>query len=72
MKGKTSSGRRIAGILLILAGICLAATWPNSEICFGDILFSALKLPIWSGGTTGAHYPAVLGAVLILAGVIAV
>lgn len=72
MKQKNVTGKRIAGITLILVGVFLAATWPNTEICFGDILFSAFRLPTWSGGSTGVHYPAVLGAVLILVGIIVV
>ena len=57
--------KRIISIIMIVLGIILGVTWNQNGLCLGDIVFSALGLPAWSNGT---HYPAVIGTILILAG----
>ena len=57
--------KRIAAIIMIVLGIILGVTWNKNGLCIGDNLFSILGLPAWSNGT---HYPAVIGTILILAG----
>ena len=66
MKHKKS---RITAVLLILIGFALGVTWNKASFCIGDNLFAALGLPAWSNGTTGTHYPAVVGSVIILIGI---
>ena len=61
--------RRIIAVLLIVVGVVLGVTWNNARFCVGDNLFVALGLPAWSNGTTGTHYPAVVGSVIILVGI---
>ena len=61
---------RIVGILLLLFGLFFGGTIQSRQYCFGDNIFSALGLPSWSNGTTGTHYPAIVGIIFILAGVI--
>ena len=63
--------KRIISIIMIVLGIILGVTWNKNGLCIGDNLFSALGLPAWSYGTSfnrGTHYPAVIGTILILAG----
>ena len=60
---------RIIAALLMVAGLVLGVTWNKTSFCVGDTLFAALGLPAWSNGTTGTHYPAVVGSVIILIGV---
>ena len=60
---------RIIAILMIASGVVLGVTWNSAKFCIGDNIFNALGLPAWSNGTNGAHYPAILGSVLILAGI---
>ena len=61
---------RIAGILLLLFGLFFGGTIQSRQYCFGDIVFSALGLPSWSNGTAGTHYPAIVGIIFVIAGVI--
>ena len=60
---------RIIAVLLIVIGVVLGVTWNKARFCVGDHLFVALGLPAWSNGTTGTHYPAVVGSVIILVGI---
>lgn len=61
--------KRIFAIVLILLGTVFGGTWKRSGICHGDTVFSALGLPAWSKGTSGTHYPAIVGMAVILAGI---
>ena len=58
----------IAAFILTGLGLVLGVYWNSEKFCIGDELFSAWGLPIWSNGTTGTHYPAIAGIVLILIG----
>ena len=60
---------RIISALLIVVGLVLGVTWNKASFCVGDNLFAALGLPAWSNGTTGTHYPAVVGSAIILIGI---
>ena len=60
---------RIIAVLLIALGLVLGVTWNSSKFCIGDNIFIALGLPAWSNGTTGTHYPAIVGTFVILIGV---
>lgn len=60
---------RLIAILLIVLGIVLGVTWNSAKFCIGDNLFNALGLPAWSNGINGAHYPAIIGAVIMLVGI---
>ena len=60
---------RIIAVLIIVVGLVLGVTWNKTRFCVGDNLFAALGLPAWSNGTTGTHYPAVVGSVIILVGI---
>ena len=59
---------RIIAVLLIIIGLVLGVTWNNASFCIGDTLFEALGLPAWSNGTSGTHYPAVVGVIIVLIG----
>lgn len=61
--------KRVSAILLIILGIAFGSTWNSTGICLGDIAFSALGLPVWSKGTHGTHYPAIVGIGIILIGI---
>lgn len=60
---------RIISILIIAVGVVLGVTWNKTRFCVGDNLFATLGLPAWSNGTTGTHYPAVVGSVIIFVGI---
>ncbi|MDO5405976.1 MAG: hypothetical protein Q4F28_01435 [Eubacteriales bacterium] len=60
--------KRIISIFIIALGLVLGVTWSSKKICIGDRVFVALGLPAWTSGTSGTHYPAVVGAILILIG----
>jgi len=60
---------RISAVLLIALGLLLGATWNTAKFCVGDSLFRMLGIPVWSNGTTGTHYPAMVGLFIILVGV---
>ena len=66
---KKSLSNRIVAVLLIISGIALGTTWNSSKFCIGDHIFIALGLPAWSNGTSGTHYPAVIGIFTVLIGV---
>lgn len=63
---------RIIAIFLIALGAILGVTWNRTRFCIGDNLFHALGLPAWSNGTTGTHYPAIIGGIFILVGISAI
>ena len=67
-KGNKWICRGIA-LLLFAVGVVLGVTWNKTGFCFGDRLFAACGLPSWSEGTTGTHYPAIVGTVLMLFGI---
>ena len=60
---------RIVAVLLIALGLVLGVTWNRTKFCIGDNIFIALGLPTWSNGTSGTHYPAIIGSVFILIGI---
>ena len=68
MSPKQKVTKRIIAGLLIILGLVLGVTYKDG-LCVGDNLFTALGLPAWSNGTTGTHYPAVVGSVIILIGI---
>lgn len=59
---------RILAVALIAAGLLMGITWNSARFCLGDQLFAALGLPAWSNGTSGLHYPAVVGVGFLLTG----
>ena len=59
----------ITAIVLIVIGLAMGVTWPPSKFCLGDQLFLSLGLPAWSNGTTGMHYPAIVGSIFLLIGI---
>lgn len=61
--------KRISAIVLIILGIVFGGTWSSTGVCIGDNVFSIFGLPVWSKGTSGTHYPAIVGMVIILIGV---
>ena len=61
--------KRITAILLILLGLILGVTWNPAKYCIGDEIFLALGIKPWSNGTSGTHYPAIIGSVVILLGI---
>ncbi len=63
---------RIIAIFFIALGVILGVTWNRTRFCVGDSIFLALGLPAWSNGTTGAHYPAIVGSVIIIGGISAI
>ena len=68
MENKKVTGRIVA-VLLIALGLVLGVTWTPSRYCIGDEIFTAPGISPWSNGTTGAHYPAILGSFTLLAGI---
>ena len=68
MSPKQKVTKRIIAASLIILGLILGVTYKDG-FCVGDNLFAALGLPAWSNGTTGTHYPAVMGSVIILVGI---
>ena len=68
MSPKLKITKRIIAVSLIILGLILGVTYKDG-FCVGDNLFAASGLPAWSNGTTGTHYPAVIGSVIILVGI---
>ena len=66
---KRTFGKWIIAAALIGIGLALGVTWTPDKFCLGDRLFLALGLPAWSNGTTGAHYPAIVGSIFLLIGI---
>ena len=62
-------GFRIAAVSLIALGLVLGVTWNSVRYCIGDDLFVALGISPWSNGSSGTHYPAVIGCFVILVGI---
>ena len=56
-------------LLLFAVGVVLGVTWNKTGFCVGDRLFDACGLPAWSEGTSGTHYPAIVGTVFLLIGI---
>ena len=63
---------RIIAIFIIVLGATLGVTWNRTGFCIGDSIFHVLGLPAWSNGTTGTHYPAIIGSIFILVGISAI
>ena len=59
----------ITAVALIVIGLAMGVTWTSSKFCLGDQLFLSLGLPAWSNGTTGMHYPAIVGRIFLLIGI---
>ena len=60
---------RIIAVLLIVLGLILGGTWNSAKYCIGDKIFIALGISPWSNGSSGTHYPAIIGSFVILAGI---
>lgn len=60
---------RIVGIAICILGLLFGGTINRFNFCLGDKVFSALGLPTWTNGTTGTHYPAIIGLIIILVGI---
>ena len=60
---------RIISVLLIVLGLILGVSWNSAKYCIGDEIFIALGISPWSNGSSGTHYPAVIGSFVILAGI---
>lgn len=60
---------RIIAVLLIIWGLILGVTWNSAKYCIGDEIFIALGISPWSNGSSGTHYPAVIGSFVILVGI---
>ena len=60
---------RIISVLLIVLGLILGVSWNSAKYCIGDEIFIALGISPWSNGSSGIHYPAVIGSFVILAGI---
>ena len=60
---------RIIAVSLIALGLVLGVTWNSARCCMGDELFVALGISPWSNGSSGIHYPAVIGSFVILVGI---
>ena len=58
--------KRILSLVFIVFGLALGVTWNKDNFCIGDKIFAAIGLPAWSSGT---HYPAVIGTIVILLGI---
>lgn len=69
MKRDGRNIKRVSAIVLMISGIVFGVTWKRTGFCFGDLIFSALDLPVWSGGMSGTHYPAIVGMIMILLGI---
>ena len=61
--------KRISAVVLIILGIVFGGTWSSTRSCVGDNVFSVFGLSAWSNGTSGTHYPAIVGMVIILIGI---
>lgn len=59
---------RIIAVLLIVLGLILGGTWNSAKYCIGDKIFIALGISPWSNGSSGTHYPAIIGSFIILVG----
>ena len=69
MNKETKLSNRIVAIILIALGLVLAVTRKSTGFSAGDYIFTTLGLPTWSNGTTGTHYPAVIGSLITLLGI---
>ena len=69
MSKNTKLKNTIVGILLIVLGVLLGATWNNGKSCIGDKIFISLGISPWSDGSEGTHYPALIGIFISLFGI---
>lgn len=69
MDSKKLYTKRILAIAILALGLVFGVTLRGSRFCLGDRIFTAVGLPAWSNGTTGTHYPGILGLALILIGI---
>ena len=60
---------RIIAVLLIVLGLILGGTWNSAKYCIGDKIFIASGISPWSNGSSGTHYPAIIGSFVILSGI---
>lgn len=60
---------RIIAVLLIALSLILGVTWNRTKYCIGDEIFLALGISPWSNGSSGTHYPGIIGSFVILAGI---
>ena len=69
MSGNKKLVNGIIAVALIALGLVLGVNWGSARICLGDRIFLALGLSAWSNGTSGTHYPAIIGSCFILVGI---
>ena len=69
MSKRKNLTNRLIAVLLIVLGLILGGTWNSAKYCIGDKIFIALGISPWSNGSSGTHYPAIIGSFVILAGI---
>lgn len=58
---------KVCAVFLMVFSVVFGGNLKNGY-CLGDKIFDGLGLAIWSEGTQGTHYPAILGLVLFAVG----
>lgn len=61
--------KRSVSVAVIVFGLIFGGTWNKTGFCLGDSILSALGLKSWVQETSGLHYSALIGTILILLGV---
>ena len=69
MSKRKNLTNRLIAVLLIVLGLILGGTWNSAKYCIGDKIFIALGISPRSNGSSGTHYPAIIGSFVILAGI---
>lgn len=59
---------RVFSVLLVLFSLAFGVTWGKNNFCLGDRVLASLGLPVWSNGTQGTHYPAIIALILLIGG----
>ena len=67
MSKRKNLTNRLIAVLLIVLGLIFGVTWNSAKFCIGDEIFIALGISPWSNGSSGTHYPAIIGSFVILA-----
>lgn len=68
MSKRKNLTNRLIAVLLIVLGLIFGVTWNSAKFCIGDEIFIALGISPWSNGSSGTHYPAIIGSFIILVG----
>ena len=64
---KKNTWKRILSAICAVFFFAFGCDLGETKFCLGDVILNKLGIPVWSRGTQGIHYPAIIGLIGLMA-----